>query len=85
MPIIPAVDSENAYDILSSKVINFNSVDKEQFFKKVSLYLTDMRVMNNVINEFNIFKKLITGEISDVKLFSLIMYKNLCTKDFTLL
>lgn len=85
VPIIPAVDSENAYDILSSKVINFNSVDKEQFFKKVSLYLTDMRVMNNVINEFNIFKKLITGEISDVKLFSLIMYKNLCTKDFTLL
>lgn len=36
VPIIPAVDSENAYDILSSKVINFNSVDKEQFFKKVS-------------------------------------------------
>lgn len=85
VPIIPAVDSENAYDILSSKVINFNTVDKEQFFKKVSLYLTDMRVMNNVINEFNIFKKLITGELSDVKLFSLIMYKNLCTKDFTLL
>lgn len=56
VPIIPAVDSENAYDILSSKVINFNSVDKEQFFKKVSLYLTDMRVMNNVINEFNILK-----------------------------
>ncbi|MFJ5334874.1 P-loop NTPase fold protein [Pectobacterium sp. CHL-2024] len=83
VPIIPAIDSENAYDILSSKVINFNSADKEQFFKKVSLYLTDMRVMNNVINEFNIFKKLITGELSDVKLFSLIMYKNLCTKDFT--
>ncbi|MEI7240196.1 P-loop NTPase fold protein, partial [Pectobacterium brasiliense] len=85
VPVIPAVDSENAYDILSGKVINFNAADKEQFFKKVSLYLTDMRVMNNVINEFNIFKKLITGEISDVKLFSLIMYKNLCTKDFTLL
>lgn len=83
VPIIPAVDSENAYDILSSKVINFNAADKEHFFKKVSLYLTDMRVMNNVINEFNIFKKLITGELSDVKLFSLIMYKNLCTKDFT--
>ncbi|EBP5108318.1 hypothetical protein XF13_23450, partial [Salmonella enterica] len=59
VPIIPAVDSENAYDILSGKVINFNAADKEQFFKKVSLYLTDMRVMNNVINEFNIFKKLI--------------------------
>ena len=85
VPIIPAVDSENAYDILSDKVINFNAADKEHFFKKISLYLTDMRVMNNVINEFNIFKKLITGEISDVKLFSLIMYKNLCTKDFTLL
>ncbi|EGG4958973.1 hypothetical protein NZQ97_003396 [Salmonella enterica] len=83
VPIIPAVDSENAYDILNSKVVNFNAPDKEHFFKKVSLYLTDMRVMNNVINEFNIFKKLISGEFSDVKLFSLIMYKNLCTKDFT--
>ncbi|MFP2405421.1 hypothetical protein ACLEVJ_21175 [Enterobacter ludwigii] len=83
VPIIPAVDSENAYDILNSKVVGFNSADKQQFFKKVSLYLTDMRVMNNVINEFNIFKKLITGELSDIKLFSLIMYKNLCTKDFT--
>ncbi|EBZ9517262.1 hypothetical protein EH138_24230, partial [Salmonella enterica subsp. enterica serovar Eastbourne] len=49
VPIIPAVDSENAYDILSGKVINFNAADKEQFFKKISLYLTDMRVMNNVI------------------------------------
>ncbi|WP_425323302.1 hypothetical protein [Escherichia coli] len=47
--------------MLSSKVINFNSVDKEQFFKKVSLYLTDMRLMNNVINEFNIFKKINYG------------------------
>lgn len=83
VPIIPAVDSENAYDILNSKVVDFNSEDKAQFLKKVSLYLTDMRIMNNVINEFNIFKKLITGELSDVKLFSLIMYKNLCTKDFT--
>ncbi len=36
--------------------------------------------MNNVINEFNLFKGLITGELSDTKLFSLIVYKNLCTK-----
>lgn len=85
VPIIPAVDSENAYDILATKVKNFNAIDKEHFLKKVSIYLTDMRVMNNVINEFNLFKTLITGELSDKKLFSLIMYKNLCTKDFTLL
>ncbi len=85
VPIIPAIDSENSFDILNNKIQNFKKENKEHFFKKVSLYLTDMRVMNNVINEFNLFKGLITGELSDTKLFSLIVYKNLCTKDFTLL
>ncbi|WP_272671163.1 YobI family P-loop NTPase [Providencia sp. PROV138] len=85
VPIIPAIDSENSFDILNNKIQNFKEENKEHFFKKVSLYLTDMRVMNNVINEFNLFKGLITGELSDTKLFSLIVYKNLCTKDFTLL
>ncbi len=83
VPVIPAVDSENAYEILNVKIKSFNTNDKDNFFKKVSLYLTDMRVMNNIVNEFNLFKGLITGELSDKKLFSLIVYKNLCTKDFT--
>lgn len=83
IPIIPAVDAENVFDILSTKLDQFNTNNKEQFFKNISLYITDMRVMNNVINEFKLFKELISGELSDKKLFSLIVYKNLCTKDFT--
>ncbi|HED2544469.1 YobI family P-loop NTPase [Raoultella planticola] len=83
IPIIPVVDSENARDILMKKITTFEDGDKDVFFSNISLYLTDMRIMNNVINEYKLFKGLISGELSDKKLFSLIVYKNLCTKDFT--
>ncbi|MDO8235840.1 hypothetical protein Q5738_19990 [Citrobacter werkmanii] len=83
IPIIPVVDIENASDILMKKIPEFSDTEKDDFFKNISLYLTDMRVMNNVINEYKLFKGLISGELCDKKLFSLITYKNLCTKDFT--
>lgn len=83
IPIIPVVDSENSHDILMKKIATFEDDNKDAFFKNISLYLTDMRIMNNVINEYKLFKGLISGELSDRKLFSLIVYKNLCTKDFT--
>lgn len=83
IPIIPVVDSENSRDILMKKIETFADSDKNVFFRNISLYLTDMRIMNNVINEYKLFKGLISGELSDKKLFSLIVYKNLCTKDFT--
>lgn len=57
VPIIPVINSANSRQKLLDKLKD-NSLDKildNQFIKSITLYIDDMRILNNIMNEFNIY------------------------------
>lgn len=81
VPIVPIMDTRNAYSILKSKIIEFPD---SQCLRGASLYITDMRSLQNIINEYNLYMNIVDNQSSKPKLFSLIFYKNLFALDYNL-
>ncbi len=85
LPIIPIVDSSNAYDkfIEHFKDGGIFELFNEEFLQGISLYIDDMRILKNIYNEFIIYKERIgtTGQDAN-KLLAIIVYKNLFPRDF---
>lgn len=86
IPIIPVVTASNSYDQLS-KILHDMKLHNElgdNFLFNISLYLDDMRLINNICNEYLMYKetlKVLT--LNCEKLFSMIVYKNIFPKDFS--
>jgi len=88
VPVIPIINSSNSID----KVIEQGerlSLDKRldrQFLREVSRYLNDLRLIQNIFNEYAIYiKNLETGEESILdpnKLLAIMIYKNVLPSDF---
>ncbi len=84
IPIIPVINSYNSFDFLKQKLTNENI--KENLLDDISLFIDDMRLLKNIINEFKIYKaKLTFIRIDSNKLLAFVVYKNLYPEDFTLL
>lgn len=86
IPVIPIINSSNSGEKILKKV----KIDKisesisEGFINKISVYIDDMRILNNIFNEFNVFKN-ITEDIKgldDEKMFVLMTFKNLYPREF---
>ena len=103
IPVLPVINSQNSSDILinqwnENKDSAFGKID-ESFLQDIGLYIDDMRLLKNSINEFKIYDKKVneddyTENEQDAeakeshdrnKIFALILYKNLYPKDFALL
>ena len=100
IPVIPVINNQNSSDILLNlRNDNLESPLKELdegFLQDIGLYVDDMRLLINSINEFKIYDKKINESdyIEDKetkvsrdrnKIFALILYKNLYPNDFALL
>lgn len=88
LPVIPVVNSSNAYQLLNDRLnrTGFPLTIPDQFIDEVSLYITDMRLLKNVMNEFHLYyAKLKAGKLSslnDTYIFSLVLFKNLFPNHF---
>lgn len=91
IPVIPIVNHSNSVEIIKDRLIGIDEKLLEEislkFIKKLSFYIDDMRLLNNIINEFYIYSKglnmLAQNTLFDYKrLFSMITYKNLYPNDF---
>ena len=85
LPIVPVLDSSNSYDKIKEYLTEDGLYEKfnDYFLQGVSLYIDDLRILNNVYNEFIIYNiKLNTIELDLNKLFAIIIYKNLFPQDF---
>ncbi|KEI69767.1 hypothetical protein [Endozoicomonas elysicola] len=91
IPIVPVINTTNAgpklYEQLETikadgqKVTDF--LDKELIYK-VADYIDDMRVITNIVNEFDIYLNKITNNIEELnknKLFAMMVIKNLYPKE----
>lgn len=102
IPIIPIVNYSNSGEILkkeftlkdddneivegTKKEIQFKGNITAEFIDDLSLFIDDMRLLYNIINEYNIYSQLITQYNSDAKgLLAMVAYKNLYPEDFALL
>lgn len=86
MPVIPVVDSSNAFNKLKSYLEEGNvyNLFDERFLRGISLYIDDLRILKNICNEFMIyFKKLNKIELSPNKMMGIIVYKNIFPRDFS--
>ena len=88
IPIVPVVTASNSYDKLSEILKDMKIYEEldEKFLFNISLYLDDMRLINNICNEYLTYKEaLSTLKLDPEKVFSMIVYKNIFPKDFSLL
>ncbi len=103
IPVIPVINNQNSSDMLltqwnNNKNSSFGKID-ESFLQDIGLYVDDMRLLKNTINEFKIYDQRINEDDYKTecgntekkecydrnKIFALILYKNLYPNDFALL
>ncbi|RSJ99276.1 hypothetical protein D8787_10315 [Streptococcus mitis] len=88
IPIIPIVNNTNSFDYLKSRLLDDLAItdknDFETFLYQVSIFIDDLRVLKNIVNEFKIYKEIHKNNIKiDYKqLLALIIYKTLNASDF---
>ncbi|MGU7990951.1 YobI family P-loop NTPase [Streptococcus suis] len=88
IPIIPIVNNTNSFDYLKSKLLDELEItdknDFETFLYQASLFIDDLRVLKNMVNEFKVYKEIHKEniEIDYKQLFALIIYKTLNSGDF---
>jgi len=95
IPTIPFVNFSNSKNVLTTKLLDIyineenlfnNPNSNKDFINTVSAFITDNRILVNIVNEFIVYKeqqKLQKEEFNQEKLLALIIYKNLRPKDFS--
>lgn len=93
IPVIPYISSTNSGEILRKKLLfddvkNMSSLYdiSGSFISLIAPYISDMRDLTCICNEFNVFKNTLKGnqqlDLLDEHMFALIVFKNLHPKDF---
>lgn len=85
IPVIPVINSTNSKEILFRKKELLESNLSDDFLEEVSYFIDDMRLLHNIINEFIIYRKKLSDELEENKLFAIILYKNIQPNDFFML
>lgn len=93
IPIVPYISSTNSGEMLRealrfddekniSKIYDISG----SFIALISPYISDMRDLTCICNEFNVFKNTLKGnqklDLTDEKMFALMVFKNLQPKEF---
>lgn len=88
VPIVPIVDSKNSESVILNLLGDLKSLIDNRLIFNISLYIDDMRLIKNIINEFIVYKDIINMnylKLSYDKLFSLIVLKNIFPYEFDML
>ncbi|RYF26792.1 MAG: hypothetical protein EOO42_00625 [Flavobacteriales bacterium] len=88
LPVIPVINSSNSGDQLSIQLAEagLSGLIDPNFISKMSDYITDMRMLINIMNEFLVYKKTIGNfDFEHNNLIGMVIYKNIEPDDFALL
>lgn len=93
LPVVPIINYTNSAIELITRFHNEIESIKDlkekrkfkNFIEEVSLYLSDMRVIISVANEYKVYKNILNENIDEKKLFAMMVYKNVEPTDFDLL
>lgn len=87
IPVVPVIDGSNSYNKILNhfQKIGIKELFSEEFLKEISVFIDDMRILENIQNEFLIYKAQIMKipeSYDDNKMLAMIVYTNLFPKDF---
>lgn len=91
IPIIPVINISNSEEKLI-ELMRDNGCDfekegiREEDLSEISLFIHDMRILKNIVNEYKQYKTKIISEhnqLSNTKLLAIIVYKNYFPENFT--
>lgn len=85
IPVVPFVSYENSGEVLYNLVKEYKLEDEltEDFILDVGLFVSDIRILKNTLNEYIIYKKTLEKKLPSYEnLFAILLYKNTCSKDF---
>lgn len=88
LPVIPIVDSENSEGKLMEYFKDNNNIPDKKVLRKISIFIDDMRILKNIVNEYNIYSEILSPQklnLDKNKLFSIIVLKNIFPEEFSLL
>jgi len=94
IPVVPFVDASNACDQLLHRFedAGFEDLFDRRFLQDVSLYLTDMRFVSNLVNEYVVYNNRLgegrapgASRLNADRQLAMLIYKNLYPEDFNLL
>lgn len=83
IPIIPVINSSNSNEILLEKKKQHKFNISDNLIDNISLFIEDMRILHNIINEYCIYHSKLDKKLDQDKLLSMIVYKNMFPNDFT--
>ena len=86
VPVIPFVNASNSGDLFRRKISDLHIPEAEvssSFITDISAFVNDMRVLTNVVNEFDLYRNLLDKKLKKEKLLAMILYKNLYPTDFS--
>lgn len=89
VPIVPFISHKTSRELLSAQLrgIDDNQRPSAPIVDLVSVHLTDMRLIKNICNEFDVFRARILGPeglegLTPDRLFASIVYKNIYLDDY---
>ena len=88
VPILPVVDSKTSEDKLVGMFKNVDNAPENEVLADISMYVDDMRLLKNIVNEFIVYSNIIPLEdieLDSNKLFAIITLKNIFPNEFDLL
>lgn len=84
IPVIPVINGSNSSEIFL-KIIKEHKYDiKDQLVEDIALFVDDMRLLYNIMNEYFLFSQKL-GKLDQNKLLAMVVYKNLYPNDFVAL
>ena len=88
VPVIPVVSGANAFELMKKEFegrdIDKDDIPSDDLLRSVGVYVDDMRIIMNTINEYIIYSSKLPYKLKDSdKQFAMILYKNIFPKDFS--
>lgn len=84
IPVIPIINPTNAYDLIQRNYKEVVQGIDKRFLRNSCLYFDDMRLLKNVINEYQVYSdQLNILNIDKNKIFAMVVYKNYYPDEFS--
>ncbi|TXJ29046.1 MAG: hypothetical protein E6Q24_05040 [Chitinophagaceae bacterium] len=82
IPIIPVINFSNSNEKLKSIIKNNGYTIDDELVNDISLFIDDMRLLYNIMNEYEIYWRHLDKKLNQNKLLAVIVYKNIFPNDF---
>ena len=84
IPVISIINASNANEKLRERLSRISKCDRpsDDLIDDVAVFIRDMRMLNNIVNEYIIYREQLFNKLQPNKLFGVVVYKNNDPEDF---